>query len=86
MTRKYNVNLKNYSSLSPPMSYLKIKDLEEGLIVTLIQEEINTLIEGKEIFKTLAEIINESINDVDINVLGTLNILRDNVWLSILTI
>lgn len=79
MTRKYNVNLKNYSSLSPPMSYLKIKDSEEGLIVTLIQEEINMLIEGKEIFKTLAEIIYESINDIDINVLGTLNVLRDNV-------
>jgi hypothetical protein len=86
VSEKHQVNLGNYAHLiSLPLANIKLKYSEQIQNVNLTEEEINVLIETKEIFKTLSEIINENLNNIsDLSSWGEKDVLRNDAWLDIM--
>lgn len=78
------INLINHTNLSFQLANMRIKYLEETSPITLTEEEINALIEIKDTFKNLADIIYENLDGVERTSWGVPNVLRDDLWLNII--
>lgn len=78
------INLINHTNLSSQLANMRIKYLEETRPMTLTEEEIDTLIEIKDTFKNLADIIYENLDGVEQTSLGVPNVLRNDLWLNII--
>lgn len=78
------VNFANYIDLRSQLSSIRMKHLEESSSITLTEEEINTLIDIKNTFKNLADIVYKNIDGLDRTSLGVPDVLTDDLWLNIM--
>jgi hypothetical protein len=85
VAQKKEVNLNKYTHLSGQLANIKKKYSGQTQKLNLTGEEISILTETKEIFKTLAEIISENLNDVSyLDSWGGKDVLREDDWLNII--